>query len=135
MRIYISPKDGVPIYMQIVTQVRRLVASGELSPGEELPSIRSLADSLVVNPNTVARAYRELEIAGIVTTSRGLGTFVTETDKSTARSERRAVMVERIDALVLESLQMGIPFEEIQDLLKERYEAFRAADETEVTCG
>ena len=135
MRIYISPKDGVPIYLQIVQQVRRLAASGELVPGEELPSIRSLADSLVINPNTVARAYRELESAGIVSSSRGLGTYITETSLSTAHSERRAVLAERIDALILESLQMRIPFEEVVELMRERHSAFQSADESEVTCG
>ena len=66
MDIHISPHDGVPIYLQIVNQVKYLVASGRLAPGEELPAIRVLAERLLVNPNTVARAYRELEIAGVV---------------------------------------------------------------------
>jgi len=129
MRIHISPRDGVPIYMQIVQQVRRLVASGELVAGDELPSIRSLADRLVVNPNTVAHAYRELENAGIVTLSRGLGTYVAETDQSTAHDERRAVLVERIDALVLESRQLRIPFDEVLQIMRERDAAFQAKDE------
>jgi GntR family transcriptional regulator len=66
MNIHISPADGVPIYLQVVNQVKYLVASGRLAPGEELPPIRVLAERLVVNPNTVARAYRELEAVGIV---------------------------------------------------------------------
>ena len=70
MQIHISPSDGLPIYLQIVNQVKYLVASGRLAPGEELPPIRTLAEQLVVNPNTVARAYRELESAGIVTKRR-----------------------------------------------------------------
>ena len=64
MWIHISPNDGVPIYLQIVNQVKYLLASGRLAAGEELPPIRVLAERLVVNPNTVARAYRELETAG-----------------------------------------------------------------------
>ena len=67
MDITISPHGDVPIYQQIVNQVRHLVASGRLASGEELPAIRVLAERLVVNPNTVARAYRELELAGVVT--------------------------------------------------------------------
>ena len=125
MRLFISPSDGVPIYLQIVQQVRRLVASGELAPGEELPSIRGLADSLVINPNTVARAYRELEIAGIVSSSRGLGTFVAEQAASTSHSEKRAVLADKIQALVLESHQMGVPFEELNDLVLEACKTFR----------
>ena len=76
MRIHISSSDGVPIYLQIVNQVKYLVASGRLAPGEELPPIRVLAEKLVVNPNTVARAYRELEAAGVVEKRRTAGTFV-----------------------------------------------------------
>ena len=67
MQIHISPTDGLPIYLQIVNQIKYLAACGRLAPGEELPSIRALAEQLVVNPNTVARAYRELELAGVVT--------------------------------------------------------------------
>ena len=64
MQIHISTNDGVPIYLQIVNQVKYLVAAGRLDAGEELPPIRVLAERLVVNPNTVARAYRELEADG-----------------------------------------------------------------------
>jgi GntR family transcriptional regulator len=115
--------------MQIVQQVRRLIASGELVPGDELPSIRGLADSLVVNPNTIAHAYRELEGAGLVTTSRGLGTYVAGIDQATAHADRRAVLADRIDSLVLESRQMRIPFSELLEILHERETAFRAGDE------
>jgi len=125
--------------MQIVQQVRRLVASGELMPGDELPSIRALADQLVINPNTVAHAYRELENAGLVTSSRGLGTYVSATDQSTAHAERLAVLSERIDALVLERRQLGISMDEVLELMRRREADFRSADETGdesgVTCG
>ena len=63
MQIHVSPQDGLPVYRQIFNQVKYLVASGVLSPGEELPPIRALAEQLLINPNTVARAYRELEHA------------------------------------------------------------------------
>ena len=139
MRIHISPKDGVPIYLQIVQQVRRLVASGELEAGEELPSIRALADRLVINPNTVAHAYRELESAGVVASSRGLGTFVAKADQAKALSERREVLADRIDALVLERRQLGFSFDELLELLREREAAFRPSDDfgtaSEVTHG
>ena len=79
MDIHISPNDGVPIYLQIVTQVKYLVASDRLTPGEELPPIRALAERLQVNPNTVAKAYRELEREGLVLARQGRGTFVSNT--------------------------------------------------------
>lgn len=123
MRIHISPTDGVPIYLQIVQQVRRLVASGELMEGEEMPSIRSLAERLVVNPNTVARAYRELETGGVVVFSRGLGTFVAASDRRMANEEKRALMAQRIDALILEARQMGVSFDELLELMRERERA------------
>ena len=79
MQIQISTSDGVPIYQQIARQVRYLIAAGRLQPGEELQPIRVLAEQLTVNPNTVARAYLELEHAGIVTKRHGSGTYVSET--------------------------------------------------------
>ena len=78
MQIHISPTDGVPIYLQIVNQVKLLVASGRMASGDELPPIRTLAEKLTINPNTVARAYRELEVAGVVTKRRTAGTYVAD---------------------------------------------------------
>src|SRR3989449_9401447 len=108
MQIHISPTDGIPIYLQIVNQVKYLVASGRLTPGDELPSIRALAEKLLVNPNTVARAYRELETAGIVTTRRTAGTYVSDTGSPLARAERIKILTERIDALLAEARQMRV---------------------------
>ena len=76
MQLHLSPRDGLPIYRQIVNQVKYLVAAGRLAPGEELPPIRALAEQLVINPNTVARAYLELERASIVNKRHGSGTYV-----------------------------------------------------------
>jgi DNA-binding transcriptional regulator YhcF (GntR family) len=88
VQIHISSHDGVPIYLQIVNQVKMLVASGRLAAGEELPPIRTLAEKLLVNPNTVARAYRELEVAGIVTKRRTAGTYVSDAPSPLARRPR-----------------------------------------------
>src|SRR5947207_16025225 len=98
MRIQIFTSDGVPIYQQIVSQVRYLVAAGRLEPGEELPPIRVLAEHLTVNPNTVARAYLELEHAGIVTKRHGSGTYVSETRSPVPQREKIKVLVRRVDA-------------------------------------
>src|SRR5580658_7445410 len=99
MQIHITSSDGVPIYIQIVNQVKHLVASGRLSPGEEIPPIRVLAEMLVVNPNTVARAYLELERAGIVTKRQGSGTYVAETKSTLSRREKLKVLTPRADVL------------------------------------
>ena len=121
MQIRISPQDGVPIYLQIINQVNYLVASRRLLPGEQLPPVRKLAEMLVVNPNTVARAYRELEAAGVLSTRRGAGVFVSETGKpSLPRRERKRILSERIDILLSEARQMGVSLGEIVELVRER---------------
>ena len=103
MQIHISPNDGVAIYLQIVNQIKYLVASGRLNAGEELPAIRVLAEQLLVNPNTVARAYRELEMAGIVEKRRTAGTYVSDQGSPLARRERLKILNDRIDQLVADA--------------------------------
>ena len=127
MRLHISANDGVPIYLQIVQQVKYLVAAGRLAPGEELTPIRVLAEQLLVNPNTVARAYRELETAGIVTKRRTAGTYVSDAGSPLARRERLKILTERIDALLAEAQQMNVSIEEVIELLRERDQAMQAA--------
>jgi GntR family transcriptional regulator len=125
VQIHISPNDGVPIYLQIVNQVKYLVASGRLAAGEELLPIRVLAEELLINPNTVARAYRELELAGVVTKRRTAGTFVSSAGSPLARRERLKILTERIDALLAAAHQMGIETDAVIALLRERDEAMQ----------
>jgi GntR family transcriptional regulator len=131
MQIHISPSDGVPIYLQIVNQVKYLVSANRLSPGEELPPIRLLAEQLLVNPNTVARAYRELELAGIVQKRRTTGTYVSNLGSRLNRRDRLKVVIKRIDALLAESRQMNFSMDEIIQLLRERDSAMQP-DQAEV---
>jgi GntR family transcriptional regulator len=126
MQLHISPADGVPIYLQIVQQVKYLVAAGRLAPGEELPPIRVLAERLLINPNTVARAYRELEVAGVVTKRRTSGTYVSAAGSPLARRERLKILAERIDALLAEARQMDVGTGELIDLIRERDELLRS---------
>jgi GntR family transcriptional regulator len=123
MQIRISTGDGVPIYLQIVNQIKYLVASGRLAAGEELPPIRVLAERLVVNPNTVARAYRELESAGIVEKRRTAGTYVSDQGSPLARRERLKILTERVDALFAEARQMDVAFDELMKLAERRHAA------------
>lgn len=127
MQFRISPSDPVPIYQQIVSQVKYLVASGRLAADEELPPIRTLAEQLVVNPNTVARAYRELEQAGIVVKKRTSGTYVSGAASPLARRQRLKIVTERIDALLAEARQLNIDTETLIDLIHERDEAMQPA--------
>lgn len=128
MQIHISSGDGVPIYLQIVNQVKYLVASGRLAAGAELSPIRVLAERLLVNPSTVARAYRELELAGIVEKRRTAGTYVSDQGSPLARRERIKILAERIDTLLAEARQMNIDVEEVLKLVKQRDRILQPAD-------
>jgi GntR family transcriptional regulator len=120
VQLHILPNDGVPIYLQIVNQVKYLAACGRLAAGDELPSIRALAEQLLVNPNTVARAYRELEQAGVVEKRRTAGTFVSAAGSPLARRERLKIIAQRADALLVEARQMNVGLEDVVALLRER---------------
>jgi GntR family transcriptional regulator len=121
VQIHISTTDGVAIYLQIVNQIKYLVASGRLAPGQELPAIRVLAERLMVNPNTVARAYRELEAAGIVEKRRTAGTYVSDQGSPLARRERIKILTERIDGLLAEARQLDIAFTDVVKLMEQRH--------------
>ena len=120
MQIHISANDGVPIYLQIVNQIKYLIASGRLKAEEELPPIRVLAERLIVNPNTVARAYRELEAAGLVEKRRTAGTYVSDQGSPLARRQRVKILSGRIDALLAEARQMDVHFDELIQLIEQR---------------
>lgn len=126
MQIHIVSNDGVPIYIQIVNQVKHLVASGRLAPGEELLPIRVLAEQLLVNPNTVARAYLELERAGIVTKRHGSGTYVSETSSPLSRREKFKLLSERADSLLVEAAHLDISVEEVIGLVSERHQTMHS---------
>jgi len=125
MHLHVSTADGKPIYRQIIEQIKYLIASGRLQPGDELPPIRVLAEELIINPNTVARAYRELEVAGLLSKRQGAGTYVSGAGSPLARQERFRILSERADALVAEARQMKITLEELIDLIRKRAEAMQ----------
>ena len=120
MQIQVSPNDGVPIYQQIVNQMRYLAASGRLNAGEQLPPVRKLAEQILVNPNTVARAYRELEQAGVIESRQGSGSFVAEKVSPLSRRERTRILNERLDMLLAEAAQMDVDLETVVKLLRQR---------------
>ena len=123
MHIEISLQDGVPIYRQIVNQVKYLVASGQLNAGAEMPPIRTLAEQLLVTPNTIVKAYGELESEGLVFKRRGAGTYVAEFKSPLARREQKRILTRRADALLAEASQLKFTFEEVLDLLHARQDA------------
>ncbi len=123
MHITTSVADGVPIYRQIVNQVRYMVASGLLEPGEEIPSIRTLALQLKVTPNTIVKAYGELESAGLIEKRRGAGTYVAEGPSRLASRERNRIIEQRIDALLAEARQLDFKAEEVLSAFRKRQAA------------
>ncbi|MFP4502011.1 MAG: GntR family transcriptional regulator [Candidatus Hydrogenedentota bacterium] len=123
MHIHILPSDGQPIYSQIVAQVKYLVAAGRLAPDDELPPVRTLAQQLLINPNTVARAYRELEQAGIVYKRQGAGTYISDAGSPLAAKEKRRILTGRADALVADARHLGFDLDTVLDLVRERYMA------------
>jgi GntR family transcriptional regulator len=126
MQLRISATDGVPIYVQIVNQIKQLVSAGRLDEGEELPPIRILAGQLMINPNTVARAYLELERAGIVTKRQGSGTFVAKGRSPLARRERIKILTDRVNSLLAEAAHLGVEFDELIELLRQQHKAIKS---------
>ena len=118
MHFHISTHDGVPIYRQIVNQVKHLVASERLKAGDEMPSIRHLAQQLLINPNTVARAYRELEGAGVLLSRQGSGTRVSDNGSPLSREEKMKILGERAEALIIEARQLGVELAEVVELVR-----------------
>lgn len=112
--------EGPPIYQQIVEQVRFRIVSGQLAVGDELPTIRGLAASCRVNPNTVARAYRELEYEGLVEKRRTVGTFVAALEAKLTATERRRLLAPHIDRVLVQAKQLRMPLDELLAQMTQR---------------
>jgi GntR family transcriptional regulator len=124
MQIHVTEHDGVPYYQQLVSQIKALIATGRLEPGEQLPPVRKLAEQLVINPNTVARSYRELESEGVVETRRGAGVFVANGASPLSRREIQRRLQSRIDQLLAEAHQMSVDQEALIQLIRKRGRQF-----------
>ena len=120
MNVEIITGTGVPIYRQILDQVTRQINLGELPAGEELPPIRTLAERLVVNPNTVARAYLELARAGLVIKRQGAGTYVAEGGKPMRRADRLKQVTALADQLLAEADAMELDLDDVIGLVRKR---------------
>jgi GntR family transcriptional regulator len=131
MDITINVTDGVPIYRQIVNQVKYLVASGLLGAGEELPPIRTLALQLRVTPNTIVKAYGELETAGVVHKRHGSGTYVSDERPRLANRERQRIIEQRIDGLLAEAHQLNFTADDILRMVRDRKAAMDSGNSAE----
>jgi len=113
-------KSGVPFYRQIVDQIRYGISSRRLLPGEQLPTVRDLAVQLELNPNTVRKAYSELEILGVLDTQQGTGTFVSRKEIEIADVERDRMLAQICDELVARGHQYNLTLKEIVEHLQRR---------------
>jgi GntR family transcriptional regulator len=113
--ISIDPSSGLPIYLQIAQQIKTSVAMGRLVPEDPLPSVRQLAVELAVNPNTVARAYLDLEIEGVIYKRQGAGTFVSGQGVEMSKAERRRVLGELIEKALVEGVNLGLGERELRE--------------------
>ncbi|PFK46885.1 GntR family transcriptional regulator [Bacillus cereus] len=121
LHIQLDPRSSTPIWEQIVHNIKELVLRNMLAPTDKLPSVRELASLLVINPNTVSKAYQELERQGIIETLRGKGTFVSQSI-TPILDERKIAMVEKqFHQLLLEASYLGITKEKIHDWIDSYY--------------
>lgn len=133
MNITIDTKDGVPIYRQIANQIRYMVASGILQPGEEISPVRTLALALNVTPNTVVKAYDELNAAGVIFKRRGAGTYISDEQSPLADRERRRIIETRIDALLAEAHQLDFDADDLLEILQRRQSELRQGAQSDNT--
>jgi GntR family transcriptional regulator len=120
--INIDPSSGLPIYLQIAQQIKTAVAMGRLQPEDPLPSVRQLAVELAVNPNTVARAYLDLEIEGVIYKRQGAGTFVSGQGVEMSKGERRRVLNELLEKALVEGVNLGLSERELRDAFERMLE-------------
>lgn len=118
--IKLDLKSGVPFYRQIIDQVKSAIATGLIEPGDRLPTVRQLAVDLSINPNTVARAYTELELTGLVETQMGSGTFVGQRKVEQDDVERRRLLDEVCQELLSRASMHGFSIDDILDNLSQR---------------
>ena len=121
----LNPSSGVPVYLQLIEQVKHAVETGALRPGEQLPTLRKLAEDLVVNPNTVVRAYRELQHEGVLELRHGSGAYIRESPTSSARITQKARSL--VQSAVERLIATGLTEDEIRRLFENELASVRAA--------
>lgn len=125
MDFMIDAKSGVPFYRQIIEQAKFAIARGDLQPGDRLPTVRQLAVDLSVNPNTVVRAYRELEIEGAFNTQQGSGTFVGDHSPDIDELERQRMLAQILTDMLARASAYGFSLDDLLEGLRQRKEEKR----------
>jgi GntR family transcriptional regulator len=134
MRLKLEPASPIPTYLQIVEQVRNAIVAGTLKPDEELPSVRALASVHLINPNTVARAYMELEREGLLEKKRGMGTYVCPQTIKNRAAQKTRIVGELLDGALKTAVSMRLSATQVRMLFEERLKRARdlaAEEETE----
>jgi len=120
-RFSLDTQSGVPVYRQIIDQVQAGIATGALGAGHQLPTVRQMAVDLAINPNTVLRAYRELEIRGVLETQQGTGTFISHRQVRQDDSERQRQLEQLVSEFVARAGAGGFTLQDVAEVLFDRY--------------
>lgn len=131
MQIAIDPKNGVPIYEQLVRQVKFAVAEGVVQPGQAIPSVREMAKSLTVNPNTVQRAYLQLQNEDVLESLRGRGMVVASGALDRCKADRQQIVTQRLQKVLAEAVSSGIEEATLRKLLEEALQGALAEQASE----
>ena len=124
MQFRIDNASDRPVYQQIIDQIKRDIALGRLIKDEKLPTVRQLAKQLAINPNTIAKAYRQLEQEGIIVTKPGTGAFVASLDSNLSKSVRKKIASEELERIAIEAFHMQIDRETLLELFDSAVEKF-----------
>ncbi len=127
MQFRIDNASERAVYLQIIDQVKRDVALGRLAKEERLPTVRQLSQQLTINPNTIAKAYRQLEQEGIIITRSGAGAFIANLDSGLSKAVRRKLICDELERIVVEAFHMQIDKETIADWFQAALEKFNLA--------
>lgn len=130
LQFHIVTGSNVPVYRQIIDQVNKAVANGALRPGDQLPSVRALAEQLVINPNTVARAYGDLTHEGVVESHPGKGLFIAERRQILSEGERRRRLAQALDVLLSDIILLDFTTDEIVEMLQRKLADLQVREDT-----
>ncbi len=128
MQIRIDNSSGRPVYQQIIDQIKRDIALGRLTRDQRLPTVRQLAGRLAINPNTIAKAYRQLEQEGIIVTRPGAGAFVADLDSNLSRAVKKRLVCEELERIAVEAYHMQIDTRLLSEWFDDAVEKFNLPD-------
>lgn len=122
MKIFVDTRSGVPIYKQIVQQIEKGIMGGLYKPGDQLPTVREVALELTINPNTVARAYRELEHLRVIESVQGRGTFISSDLPRPSGEDKEMIIKEKIETLIRDARQLNVSPDKLKKMFKKALE-------------